>query len=576
MKWKTEDTVAVVILAITSLGTFFANLRGLVDTQKEYGVWLNILLIFIGLSFAIFSFVLARYGSKNEQLREQITRQADPDCEKDLLCRSNFKKILEKYRIKDQEPNTNTIIYNNVTPLTYSIYSEGVTKGNNVKKIFTVFAFDPVYFFRLVAEEMKESESKYSTYNLEDNNQLLEFIKTNEYAFWSYLNSNYPHFQKFEELNSLESITVTRLLIKVGKYWMKRNLDFLEYFMKLGLTCEQIKTNINSNILCYIIDEKYLKGGDYLLSDHVTYEEEEDALLATYDIEAKTLLITPEKANSMSDKLINHFDRNKANNEIYQEINSFIRTNNPKYKSHLYKDYSKISELPTIQKIIEKQVDIIVNKKPKTILSIGIGYGDELNSMLSKLDEKYSFLFDKIVGIDINSEVGANLNDKFNVEKATKNLVEYSTDDKFDCVQCSFVIHDIKDEEDKLKAFQKFSELLKDNGTLLISEMLINNQIESDYNKDLKRKNQIDKLYINVMEEVHTLIESKVNKKEKLEYKNLINKLLEIKEDARQVKRDYFIDKSKIEQFLLKSNFTDIEVFPISYKFAVIYARKKA
>jgi ubiquinone/menaquinone biosynthesis C-methylase UbiE len=581
MKWNKADTIAIIIFSLSTIGVVVANLRSLIDTKEKYGNLLTVLLILIGLMLTLFWFVITRYNNKNdglnsenENLQQQLTRENDPDCEKDLLCRAKLKQLPEKYKVKGKDPNSNTIIYNNIKPLEYSTYSEDITQGDNVKTIFTVFAFDPVGFFRIVADEMKEkyTEGKYNNYNFEEKNQLLEFIKSNENDFWSYINSNYPHFQKFEELSTKNEITVTRILIKTGRFWLNRNLEFLEYFIKLGLTYEQIDSQQKPNIPCYIIDaQTHLKGGDYLLSDHVTYTENEDALLATYDIEAQTLLITPEKVSSTSDKLISHFNRNNRNPKIYHEIGLFIKENNPKYKSYLYREYSKISELPTIQKIIGKQVGIIVEKKPKTMLSIGIGYGDELNSMLSKLKATHGFEFQRVCGIDINNEVGANLEDTFKVEKSTANLVEYNTDTKFECVQCSFVIHDIKD-EDKCRAFEKLSELIQDNGTLLISEMLINNKIDNDPIKDLKRKNQIDKLYIGVINEVNTFINSKSNK-EKKEYELLKNKLLEIKEDARQVRRDYFIDENKIKEYL-NTEFTDINVTKDGY-FAVISARKK-
>jgi len=482
-----------------------------------------------------------------------------------------------QYRIKNIDPNSNSIIYNNITPLQYSEYAEEVTKDSTIGDIFTVFAFDPIYFFRMVANQMKEDDpDKYSKIDIEENYKLRDFLKLNENEFWSYLNSKYPHFQKFEELKNTKRITITRLLIKKGKYWEKRNMDFLELYMKLGLSDEERISKTTSNITCYIIDEKHLRADNYLLSDHVTYTSNQNALLATYDIDAKTLLITYEKATSMSDKLINHFKQKKNDKNIYHEISSYLNDNNPKYKSHLFREYYLISELPTIREIIDKQVEIILEQKPKSMLSIGIGHGDELNLMLTKLQDK-NFSFDKIVGIDLNENAGVHL-DRFNVEKVLgKNLMDYSELSKFDCVQCSFVIHDIK-EEDKKSAFKKISEMVEDGGTLIISEMLIKNQFfHNDNNKDLRRKNQIDKMYIKIIDEVKDTIKSKP-KKDQSKYTPLIDKLREIKEDARQIKRDFFIDEEQIKAHLEELNFVVAPPYKskLNGYFAVINARKKS
>jgi len=89
--------------------------------------------------------------------------------------------------------------------------------------------------------------------------------------------------------------------------------------------------------------------------------------------------------------------------------------------------------------------------------------------------------------------------------------------------------------------------------------------------EDLKRKKNIDDLYGFFCDELQNITEVDNNDKDEF-----LMKLLETKEDARNVRRDYFLNRESTEKLLSAAHFTDINFVPNEKNcyLGVITARK--
>ena len=229
-----------------------------------------------------------------------------------------------------------------------------------------------------------------------------------------------------------------------------------------------------------------------------------------------------------------------------------------KEQSHLHEKYNLASKLPSILEQIELQVKEIITFNPENMLSVGIGYGDEIKLLIKKLETTTSLVkLKSIQWIDIHAEAGKNLKGFSSFVKIEKveeinSLLNIANEDEWDCIQCSFVLHDIK-YEDKKEAFSVLYKALKPNGKIIISEMFLDNELKSDQIEDLKRKKEVDDLYDSFCDELQTIDDIDNNEKEVFS-----NELLKIKEDARNGKRDFFMNRKNTEKLLQKSGFTDV------------------
>ncbi|MDR2581159.1 MAG: class I SAM-dependent methyltransferase [Fibromonadaceae bacterium] len=244
----------------------------------------------------------------------------------------------------------------------------------------------------------------------------------------------------------------------------------------------------------------------------------------------------------------------------YRKCCKTTRDRSQKKQSHLYEEYALVSEVPSITKQWELQAEEIIKINPENMLALGIGFGDEIICLIERLKAKYinqSFLgkLKSIEWIDLDDKyAGKSLKtmDFSPVEVRRiepNNLLDIVDKNRWDCILCSFVLHDIK-YEDKEKAISILHKALKPEGVVIISEMFLDNKIKSGHTEELERKREIDVLYDGFYKEVQKEIGEKTIGKE-----NFLNELLEIKEGARNGKRDYFIAKQQTIDLLSECGF---------------------
>jgi len=400
-----------------------------------------ILCVALGISVSI----VIHFIFENKKIKSKLERKAHPECGKSLFCKPNFddpKKVPTKFKSSNKLPQKNTFIYSDIDSAVYSSYSKQVAEEKDIKDIFTVFAVNPVIIFRTVVESLVKN-NKNAKIDLYDDSQLLEYIRNSNNEFWMRLNIMFPHFKRFEELANEKS--VTRFLINFRDNKLEESPDFLELFLKLGLNDEQIKNSERSKIKCYVVEQEDLEAAnvDYLVSDHIIYQCKKKHLLATYDFDVKSLIVTYEESDTFSYRIIlDHFNANKG---CYVPIEKFIVKHSNKVQSHLHEKYNLASKLPSIIKQRELQANKITTINPKKMLSIGIGHGDEINFFIERLKEKYASTnslgnLKLIQWIDPHNKAGQNLQDfsshvKIEKIETSNNLLDISVEDEWDCIQ---------------------------------------------------------------------------------------------------------------------------------------------
>ncbi|MCL2721999.1 MAG: class I SAM-dependent methyltransferase [Treponema sp.] len=492
---------------------------------------------------------------------------------KDIVCRRTLKKKINQ--VKEYNIFENTFILRDVTLRKYSEFGNMIANGDNIEKIITVFAIHPADLFREVAKKLLEQQKgnkkikddKVSLDSLNNDKNLLTYIKGNKIEFWNELNYSFKHFAYFEKIKREKNKNVTRYLINLEeKRLEQQDLAYLDLFSKLGLGKEQFERDEKSKIDCYIIDKKRLIQDNCLLSDHVVYQCKNGQLLTMYNTESKSLTVAYEKADSSFPyETISKHHEDEGNREFYKTIFDFINEHRHEKQSHLYKEYCYVSKLSSIKKQWELQADIIAKVNPDNLLIVGVGFGDEIDVLIDKFQFKYrptnSLGKLKIIGwADLDDKyVGASLEvkkKKFSnlvaIDQAGTDLLEIKDVNKWDCILCSFVLHDIE-YEDKEKAIKILHEALKPDGIVIISEMFLDNKIKSGYTtKNLERKRKIDDLYGEFCKEIEKIKITDIIVHDK---KKFLEEVLKTKEDARNGERDYFLTEKQTIEFLSKAGF---------------------
>jgi len=413
-------------------------------------------LVFVSIVFALLALLLllVHFWDENKELISQLGGKSNPKCRKSLLCNEFWETdIPTEFKINGIIPHKNTFNYSGVKPGKYSDYAQKIASEQSIRNIFTVFAINPVIIFREAAKALAKDD--YATLHLEDDVCLLKYIKINKAEFWKHINQDFPHFVLFEQLAKTKE--VVRILIDSDYNKLENYTDYLSLFSELGFSwttitrAEQSDTKCQSRIKCYVVHERYFRSNDYLLSDHVFYEGASKNLLAVYDLDAKSLMVTYEEFADFPDTLvIKHYQAHK--DAYYVDLGVFIANNSKRVKSHLYHEFCYVSALPSIEEQRAMQVKKIIEINPKTILSIGIGYGEEINDFIKKLTEHYSpqensLRLQSIKCVDPNKDAGININHDVTPIKIIidnkSDLLNLSDDSIWECIQCGFVLHDI-------------------------------------------------------------------------------------------------------------------------------------
>jgi len=234
-------------------------------------------------------------------------------CRKKFLCDyfcdvflKNFKT--EKYK---EKLHKNSAIYSQMTITEYSDYSELIAQNNSIKKIFTIFEFEPSELLKIVARCQNVPDE-----TLDNDDKLKEYINDNANGFWNVFYAHYPHFKTFGRLTQKKQID--RVLIKFGDPWTQRNKSVLQSFSEnLGFNNEST----------FVLDKAVLAAEQYLITDYVIYVlENKDKLILRYNMYTKTLIKMYLKSDMKCDEfLLKHFEDylNDADSP-YIKFNVFI------------------------------------------------------------------------------------------------------------------------------------------------------------------------------------------------------------------------------------------------------------
>jgi len=248
--------------------------------------------------------------------------------------------------------------------------------------------------------------------------------------------------------------------------------------------------------------------------------------------------------------------------------------------SYLYNEYYLVSHVPSLVNQWEIQAIEVLKNKPENILIIGPGFGYEINSIINKLNADDSHL-KLIEWLDLDREYAGK---GIQTEKIPPsiivrrikpdNLMELDEDNRWDCIVCSFVLHDIKYENQK-DAISILYKALKPGGTVLISEMFLDNRVRSEYVEDLERKKEIDVLYNGFYDEVQKEISGETVGKMKF-----LKELLKIKDGSRNGTRDYFFSAQQTIDLLSRIGFavnTDLGYIKneVNFYLGIIIARRR-
>lgn len=178
--------------------------------------------------------------------------------------------------------------------------------------------------------------------------------------------------------------------------------------------------------------------------------------------------------------------------------------------SHLYPGFRFAGALASVDMQRRLQQDALATLPVRQLLSVGCGYGDELDVMLDgNVARDDSFRVFGIDLADVADEVRARpnvarLGDRFKFGRL--GLLDVESIEgfgSFDVVQCGFVLHDI-DPEDKELAIDKLARAVRPGGCLLISDIFLSDgdvprEIESIYDEfiaeahDALRRGQLER-----------------------------------------------------------------------------------
>ncbi|HXM48182.1 MAG TPA: serine/threonine-protein kinase [Pyrinomonadaceae bacterium] len=198
--------------------------------------------------------------------------------------------------------NDRALVVHHLHPEKYSELCRKYSDANT-RKVFTVCAFEPMYFIRKLQEVC------------------LRPLELEEKEFLEIADGVFPHFAAFRELAN-QGIEVTRIVLAEDSYehWNERNKEALELFVRL-----------NGSVDCYVSEVLRLRNDHnlYHMTDHVVFNS---SLLLDYYHESQTLIMTYEERGPMHDeftKFENHFRDNKHAEKLYRPLNHLARPVTP-------------------------------------------------------------------------------------------------------------------------------------------------------------------------------------------------------------------------------------------------------
>lgn len=239
--------------------------------------------------------------------------------------------------------------------------------------------------------------------------------------------------------------------------------------------------------------------------------------------------------------------------------------------SHLYPGFRHVGILPSIyeQRRIQRAIlcDIFPLVGNRDFLSIGCGYGEELDFFLSDEGKQLPKSLDKMIAMDIADVKNAVYSQPM-ISQLNSNFIYYHHDllelDKLELarkpsiVQCGFVMEDIEYIYKDL-AFELIRETISDNGWFIYSEMFLDNLKRSTTSADEDRQRTVAFLYdLFINEAKISLNEGRMSNRQYSELcgDGKIPGLYRTRQDAIDGKRDFFESLEKTLERLRKHNFT--------------------
>lgn len=260
-------------------------------------------------------------------------------------------------------------------------------------------------------------------------------------------------------------------------------------------------------------------------------------------------------------------------------------------RSHLYPGFTYVSELESIEAQRDLESALLPALAERTLcrrsfLSVGTAYGDELGHFARKrtLDA-----WEVVAGIDILGDVGAAVMAHPALARLRRvlqfrqldlcDLPLLSGPGSWGCVQCGFVLEDIPYEA-KQQVYAGLFQSLCTNGTVLISEMFLDNRVCTG-GAERDRKRCVARLYDRFIAEAEESLScGRLNRGE---YEALCANgsgagLLHARCQALLGRRDYFETREQIENHLNDVGFVEIEYVtnPVNPDLGVIVAAKAA
>ena len=248
--------------------------------------------------------------------------------------------------------------------------------------------------------------------------------------------------------------------------------------------------------------------------------------------------------------------------------------------SHLYLGFRHVGILPSIheQRRIQRAIlcDIFPLIGSGDFLSIGCGYGEELDFFLSDEGEQIPKSLKELIALDIADVKNtvylqpmiSQLNSKFTFHQ--HDLLEL---DKLGLakrpliVQCGFVMEDIEYSCKDL-AFELIREIISDDGWFIYSEMFLDNLRQSDALADEDRQRTVASLYDLFINEAEiSLNEGRMSKRQ---YNELCGDgktpgLYRTRQQAIDGKRDFFESLEKTLQRFRELSFTVAAILDNKY-----------
>ena len=259
-------------------------------------------------------------------------------------------------------------------------------------------------------------------------------------------------------------------------------------------------------------------------------------------------------------------------------------------KSHLYPGFRHVGALASVSAQRQLQCSLIKHltlnfTSQANLLSVGTAYGDELD-FFAREGALNSYI--QIVGIDIIGDVEKDILSQPNLARYHGRISFKQTDLKqlpfpftknyWDFIQCGFVLEDIE-YQNKQNVYDRLFSSLKDGGTILISEMFLDNRKRENGTEDL-RKHMVTDLYDKFLSEANDSLRNGSLSSEEYELlcgDDVMPGLHLTKTMSVNGERDFFETKEQFEVHLFDAGFQEITYHsnPINSFLGVIIARKR-